>query len=881
MKTPIKYLILSFFFIFVFSFWSFSQTFEEFKKNEAAQQTEFKRKQQQEMYKLAKEFDEYVRQADKEFANYLKREWESYQAFQGLAIPELPKPTVIPVAEPDANRKALPSQKIPILIPKTAQSITADKPLLPVIQKSDPPEFLKSTTFVNFFSSPVSVEYDREIARNTLQNIDEQSIANWWTASSNTNYVSLVNELLTTKNKLSLNDWAYFLLVNKTAEAITPHNLNNARLLSWFIMIRSGFNIKVAFDNDLIYLLFPSENKLYGKSYLMINNQHYYFAEDVSVSAFQTYDFNFSGGDKFIDFTIYQPLNIGNEVLNKNIKFTYQDKEITFPLILSVNTLEFFKTYPVTELSVFFNATMSRITKESLAEGLMPFMHTMSESESLNFLLGFVQNAFTYKTDQEQFNKEKFFFPEEVFYYSGSDCEDRAALFTYLVKQFLHLDVIGLEYTGHVATAVRTTGEVSGDFLLYDNQKYTIADPTYVNAPLGLTMPKYKNQAVKIVQTSNTNYLTNLSNDLWSITNSKGGFRGNNLSDSKFDSQGNGYLTGYYTDEVTFGDETWYQEDGKRQPFIIKFNKDKEVVWAKKLNSNNFATGFSIALDKDENPIIAGSFSGNIIAADHKLSTANNTEDIFIAAYNSSGDLKWLQKSGLNTADYSQFLNYVINFSDDGRHLKTNLYIKNPSKISNGIFSFNNSIKLVGELNLTFIYNTDRLAFETGNNFNTITYLKEESDALINKDVSPSIAGLLAVINLIKSSGMVLPGVEAQKALDKYNPGFKISSPSIYSNIGKVSFIKNNGGVISIETSKNNSVSFDKIKISNGAKLKITSLQNGREQIDILNGIEVGKAFIWYNLSFVQMVPDTGDLLFDYDTDHTQKVLSMKKDILK
>uniref|UniRef100_UPI0029313713 hypothetical protein n=1 Tax=Escherichia coli TaxID=562 RepID=UPI0029313713 len=55
---------------------------------------------------------------------------------------------------------------------------------------------------------------------------------------------------------------------------------------------------------------------------------------------------------------------------------------------------------------------------------------------------------------------------------------------------------------------------------------------------------------------------------------------------------------------------------------------------------------------------------------------------------------------------------------------------------------------------------------------------------------------------------------------------------------------------------------------------------SGNAQIDILSGVMVGKAVIWYSLNYVRLFKDHGDLLFDYDRDHTQKKVNIKKDIL-
>ena len=111
-----------------------------------------------------------------------------------------------------------------------------------------------------------------------------------------------------------------------------------------------------------------------------------------------------------------------------------------------------------------------------------------------------MQNAFPYKTDDEQFGREKYFFPEETLFYPFSDCEDRSILFAYLVSNLLGLDVVGLEFPGHAATAVRFNSDVRGDFIDYRNEKYIICDPTYVNANYGECMPQFKTVIPRIVR---------------------------------------------------------------------------------------------------------------------------------------------------------------------------------------------------------------------------------------------------------------------------------------------------------------------------------------------------------------------------------------------
>ena len=88
---------------------------------------------------------------------------------------------------------------------------------------------------------------------------------------------------------------------------------------------------------------------------------------------------------------------------------------------------------------------------------------------------------------------------EETLFYPYSDCEDRTVLFAWLVKRLLGLEMVGLNYPGHVATAVHLPKEVKGDHVVYKGKKYAVTDPTYINASVGISMPDYNNVKPRVI----------------------------------------------------------------------------------------------------------------------------------------------------------------------------------------------------------------------------------------------------------------------------------------------------------------------------------------------------------------------------------------------
>ena len=123
-----------------------------------------------------------------------------------------------------------------------------------------------------------------------------------------------------------------------------------------------------------------------------------------------------------------------------------------------------------------------------------------TQEEAANMLINFVQTAFDYATDDEQFGYERPLFGDEIFYYPYSDCEDRSILYSILVRDLLGLDVVLLYFPGHLATAVKFTEDISGYYLTIDNEKYLICDPTYIGAPIGDCMPDYQNVSAEIIK---------------------------------------------------------------------------------------------------------------------------------------------------------------------------------------------------------------------------------------------------------------------------------------------------------------------------------------------------------------------------------------------
>jgi hypothetical protein len=183
----------------------------------------------------------------------------------------------------------------------------------------------------------------------------------------------------------------------------------------------------------------------------------------------------------------------------RELSFEYAGRQYTIDAEYDNARIDFLRTYPQLDLAVYFESEVGETAESPLLQQLAKAIDGMGEREAVNFLLRFVQTSFAYKTDDQQFGRENYLFPEETLYYPYSDCEDRSVFFAWLVTHLLGLDVVGLSYPGHVATAVAFSDGVAGDHVAYNGKRYTVADPTYINATAGMTMPEFRSTTPEVI----------------------------------------------------------------------------------------------------------------------------------------------------------------------------------------------------------------------------------------------------------------------------------------------------------------------------------------------------------------------------------------------
>jgi hypothetical protein len=459
--------------------------------NSVSEFEQWKRQQQQ-------SYQQYRDERDREFTAFLEEHWREIELMKGFVQDKKPKPEVIPVAKPRSDELVM--QPVPEVKP-------AEKPVEPVVIVPQSPPPLKPLPMpiekrkgipvhIDYFATPVTFYYDAAFNRSLRHRLNQAAISRFWSYCSHADYESLLEQLDQQKIALQLNDWGYVVLLNKLAEQVYPSSDNSQALFIWFMLIKSGYKSRVAYDESNIYLLIPSTHRIYDVTYFIFDNERYYAVSfDGSTrkaGSVYTYDGHYPGAVNKIDMTIRARQVQGPGAERRLLSFDFGGRHYDIEAGYDKAYLDFLDTYPQLDLEVYFESEVGEAAQSPLLQQLAKELEGMSELEAVNFLLRFVQTALQYKTDEMHFGRENYLLPDETIYYPYSDCEDRSVLFAWLVKGLLGLDMVALDYPGHVATAVRLVDVADGDHVNYNGKRYTVADPTYINATAGMTMPEYR-----------------------------------------------------------------------------------------------------------------------------------------------------------------------------------------------------------------------------------------------------------------------------------------------------------------------------------------------------------------------------------------------------
>ncbi|WP_256004189.1 hypothetical protein [Pedobacter deserti] len=319
----------------------------------------------------------------------------------------------------------------------------------------------------------------------------------------------IIDTLLNYKEANQLNDWLYYQLVRRTAQAISPKQNSYERytFYKWFLMVKSGFDARLTIsDKRLVFFVYNNENisdipsiNIGGRKYMCLNYHDYSNTDFTRVSSDYMIGLPTAKGAFSYKVTC-MPNFKPSAYTDKRLSFQYGQKSYHFDIKVNQELEAIFKNYPGVDFEYYFNIPLTKETYSSLIPMLKSNVKGMSQKKGVDYLMKFTRHALLYEDDTRQFGKEKRLSPEQTLFSSASDCDDRVALFFYLVKEIYDLPMIAMLYPTHITMAVQFD-KPQGQPVIYKDKLYTVCEPTpqRKELKLGKLAAKYRNTPFQVV----------------------------------------------------------------------------------------------------------------------------------------------------------------------------------------------------------------------------------------------------------------------------------------------------------------------------------------------------------------------------------------------
>ncbi|MBK3516979.1 hypothetical protein [Carboxylicivirga marina] len=847
--------------------------------------------------RMQAEYDERLKKMNQAFKKYLKKGFSEVEQTEEKVKPvEVPKPIKQPTFKPDKDIKVKPVDKLdPVEVPDRVdipekrdvpEELILPEPvkpdvvvaeaaafsIAPIFKVPDGAEAYAKDLTIDFFGSPATLVADKRMSALTIKSVKPASFASYWDDFTETYYQLYIESLLEYAEEKNLNDWGIYQLIDLSSKKL--HTTANGRAMwTWAMLNQAGYQAKIGYSGSSVYLLLPFMQEVYEKPFYKIDGANYYLMSGKKgIKNMMTYTKSFGGATKKVDLHLPFALNYTDTDNTVVRKTTLPNETQALQLKMDKTIMAFLASYPQTVSTVYLNAAMSANVKEALYEHIQPRIEGKSETQAVTYLLDYLHNSFEYKTDRDQFNREKMFFPDEIFYYPYSDCEDRTVLFTRLVNELLGLDAIAITYFSHMAAAVSFSGPVEGYSFLVDGRRYTITDPTYINAPIGSVMPDYEGYTPMAIKINNDSRL----NNIWQ-TIARSLEKGNEghivISDRTVAENGKMMVTGWFTNDISIGGNQYSAYGGTRDLWFATFSQGGALEWFTPVNcsDNGFTQAFNAG--KEGNVYALINYTGAVSVNRRKLAKSQQAAHLVLGLSNRAQP--FLNENIDFEAPEGKKLAFYGKYKADGTKIDLLSFPTDKVKFDPKItIDSKNEVVVRGVVGEIEGLTKDVPILLSSASFSAEDQIESYMKVYEQQHVNRHMVALFSTLKLLSQNGGRISGITVRNLMNKNNPDFYKENPDVYKSLLSMQFVINDGGVVKVETYKGRHVSLFSMKIKNNSNLQIVKPDEETYLIKFLNGVQVGKAIVWYDLNAITFEPN-GDMEFDYDTDHTKRIVSI------
>jgi hypothetical protein len=404
----------------------------------------------------------------------------------------------------EQKRKHQEKQSKPIeavVVPVVLTVPPQPKPVNPIVEN----KVSMATSDFDFYGTPMKVRWGNA-EKFKLNGTSKKDISDAFLELTDKGYTNLVHDCLELRKEYKLCDWAYYKMLQNIAEKACGKGTNEAIFLQGVLLNQSGYQIRFALeDNTKLHIMSRMDGFPYDRGYLTADGKLFFLMDGCKAKNLTVCDAAYPG-EQMMSLGVAEQPDLKKNLSDKRTVIS-RFVNVSADMQMNKNLMDFYTDYPtsydgkdmMTRWAYYANTPVSPEVRDKVYPQLKQQIGNAPKLMAANMLLNWVQMGLTYAYDEKVWGHDRAFFAEESLFYPFCDCEDRSILFSHLVRDLLDLDVVLVYYPGHLYTAVCFNEDVTGDYIMVNGRKFTVADPTYYNANVGKTMSKMDNSKAKVI----------------------------------------------------------------------------------------------------------------------------------------------------------------------------------------------------------------------------------------------------------------------------------------------------------------------------------------------------------------------------------------------
>ena len=203
----------------------------------------------------------------------------------------------------------------------------------------------------------------------TNVSVNENEMVDYFKRMELTMYQTLLDDLKSHKERLALNDWLYYELIQAAVEKIYSEKNNHQKTLNcWFLLTKAGYNTRLTYLNNQIFLYAYSLDEIFetpmiedkGKVFINLTTIHNNTNTKGIILNMLSFVPNPSGLPFSFDLTRLPKLTPNAK--SKSLRFKSANNQYEVSVNFDHNLIEMMEHYPIFEELKYIQTPLSNLS---------------------------------------------------------------------------------------------------------------------------------------------------------------------------------------------------------------------------------------------------------------------------------------------------------------------------------------------------------------------------------------------------------------------------------------------------------------------------------------------------------------------------------------